>query len=57
MHSEKDNLVTDIKQGKHKHFKGSEYEVIATAKHSGNMEKLVVLASLVRKTRYLGKTS
>ena len=38
--------MTDIKPGKYRHFKGGEYEVIATATHSESMEKLVVYRPL-----------
>ena len=36
----------DIKLGKYRHFKGNEYEVVAIAKHSETLEKMVVYKDL-----------
>ena len=35
-----------IKPGKYRHFKGNEYEVIGVARHSENMEEMVVYRAL-----------
>lgn len=38
--------MTPVRPGKYRHFKGAEYEVIGTARHSETEETLVVYRTL-----------
>lgn len=39
-------MENEIKTGRYRHFKGNEYEVIGTARHSETMEEMVVYRAL-----------
>lgn len=38
--------MTEIKLGKYRHYKGKEYRVLGVAKHSEDLEELVVYEAL-----------
>ncbi len=38
--------MTDIKPGKYRHFKGNEYQLLYTARHSETLEDMVVYRAL-----------
>jgi phosphoglycolate phosphatase len=40
------DLLSEIKPGKYRHYKGKEYEVIGIARHSENLEEFVVYRAL-----------
>ena len=46
--------MEDVRPGKYRHFKGNEYRVLYTARHSETLEPMVVYQAPLRRARRLG---
>ena len=46
MKNSKEWIMEEIKEGRYRHFKGNEYEVLFVAKHSETLEDMVVYRAL-----------